>query len=499
MLVPVKLNLVFFLLYVSICFSCVAQEVTSSFVFNNSEDRSEFEEKNILASLRNSVNSADFSSALIQNYSLSNKNLKIDFVFFDRGQIGRFKLKQSHSISPEIFSGIWSKRDSLSNRILFLFVKDYNSNNYRFDRLELSDRLIHEHLDKIVLDFIREHLSGDFPDIIANGCRYLAKAIAPVWTQSKMAEARSLVSEQRYFKGHCVSEEFDLSWYDFKPVYYFETDLKSGFFEVYDKNDSIKNSHFIRVPSEELNSQVQLRREEAELDGISVWHPEWNVDNGKQLAIVRDEDLSQFVSQINKLGLYDPVRRVSEWVWVEGTNGFTLVPDKELMHRTPSNFLEMFLARNEVGSAFPILSPYRKLTWCNVFARDLARDILLGYIPWKSNECANRLHYRITHDRQNFREIDFKKAWELTKKGFLVYLSAFNASLEPTIYLNKSSEKDIPYSPSGHIATCFPEDEKVVQAGVETKLIEYIFVWGKNYGTNREKVKANLYLGNLIK
>jgi hypothetical protein len=159
----------------------------------------------------------------------------------------------------------------------------------------------------------------------------------------------------------------------------------------------------------------------------------------------------------------------------------------------------MFLARNEVGSAFPIISPYRKLTWCNVFAKDLAKQILFGFVPWNSNECANRLHFRIAHDRQNFREIDLKKAWELTKKGFIVYLSAFNSALDPGIYLNKSSEKEVPTSPSGHIATCFPEDDKVVQAGASTDVISITQVWNSKYGPNYEKVKANLYLGNLLK
>ncbi len=494
-----KLNLVYFCLLIPICLNGGTQSVKTTFIFSNSKDKSEFERGNILSSLQNSVNSAEFTNALNQNYSLSNKNLGIDFVFFDRGQISRFKLKEAHSITAEKYSQLWLNRDSLSNRILFLFVKDFKSDYYRFDRLELSDRLIREHLDRIVLDFIREHLSGDYDEVVRNGCRYLSRAITPVWTQEKMARARSLVSEQRYFKGHCVSDEFDLSYYDFKPVHFFETDLNSNFFEVYDKNDSIRNSHFIKVPSEELNSEVQVKITQTELDGMLAWHPDWNLDKTRKLAIVKDDNLSQFVSQINKCKLYDPVRRASEWSWEEGANGFKLVVDNGLVPGNSTNFLEMFLARNEVGSAFPVISPYRKLTWCNVFARDLAKDILFGYIPWRSNECANRLHYRIVHDRQNFRELDFKKAWELTKRGFIVYLSAFNSSLDPATYLNISSEKDVPTSPSGHIATCFPEENKVVQAGIETKVIDYSQVWSSKYGPNYNRVKASVFLGNIVK
>jgi hypothetical protein len=495
----VKHSWVYIALLAAICLKAGSQSVKTAFIFSNSLDRDDFERRNILSTLQNYVNSAEFFNALILNYSLSDKNLKIDFVFFDRGQISRLKLKDAHSLTAADYSLIWLKRDSLTNRVLFLFVKDFKSSNYRFDRLELSEKLIREHLDRIVLDFIREHLSGDVMEVAKNGCRYLAKAITPVWTPEKMIQARSMVSEPRYFKGHCVSGDFDLSYYDFKPVHFFELTANGNMFEVYDKTDSIRNSHYIILSTVELNSQVQLKKDESGLDGISGWNPEWSLDKNKQLAIVRDDNLAQFVRQINACKMHDPVRKASEWSWEEGTNGFNLVVDNGFVPRNSSNFVEMYLARNEVGSAFPVISPYRKLTWCNVFAKDLAKEILFGFIPWTSNECANRLHFRIMHDKQNFRELDFKKAWELTRKGFIVYLSAFNSTLDPSIYLNKSSEKDVPTSPSGHIATCFPEENKVVQAGTETKVIFYNQVWNSKYGSNYEMVKANLYLGNLLK
>ena len=125
-----KLLLFLLILLSSIYLEAETQTVKASYIFNNSRDRYDYDKANTLSSLQSSVNSAEFVKALDQNYSLTDKNIKIDFVFFDRGQISRFKLKNSHSLSPADYALIWTKRDSLSNRIIFLFIKEDLVDNY---------------------------------------------------------------------------------------------------------------------------------------------------------------------------------------------------------------------------------------------------------------------------------------------------------------------------------------------------------------------------------
>jgi hypothetical protein len=89
-------------------------------------------------------------------------------------------------------------------------------------------------------------------------------------------------------------------------------------------------------------------------------------------------------------------------------------------------------------------------TYCNIFAYDLSCKILFSHSPWGKSHCANKLHWRISHNNEfkdvlisNKEDKTQKDAWTYTNAGYVVYFTAFNSDMSNDLLTTVTVEKKL--------------------------------------------------------
>jgi hypothetical protein len=508
---------VFFIFFIPPLWS---QNVETKVVFNNTKDMKQL--KSIIEELKSAVNKNDLQNALNVNENITDKNLKFEIVFFDRNYVGNLKLKTPHVLSIDGYKEKWKANTKNSSAVLFLFVKEDGKAEYEFKGLSVSKQLEDKHLFEKVVEFINEHLNGSHKTIVTNGSKYLARAITPVWTEAKQNEAQSLIEQNRYKADHI--NYFHGNWrstfLDIKPIslsVYLMPNLVKVWFLA--NNDTLKTTSIYADTTVFKGNNVTIEGEgysfsflgvtiplsEASQERVLIFQPK-NQGNESQSYI---KPLVEALQESNK---YSSSKKVSEWDWNKSSNGtFSLNSTNGLTDINTNNKFELIKvdmnATYPEGAEIPVIHPWCSgRTYCNVYASDLARNVLFpnmftsgaNYAPWGAHQSASKLHDILKGNTNGqFKAVTHDEAWKYTNAGYVVYLTAYNWR-----YYNNTTND--PHRYSGHIATCYQtigyreyEKARLIQAGSSTGELAFKEVWGENMRDNH--VKANLYLGYIIK
>jgi len=469
-----------------------AQQVNVQVVYNNTADIKANTET--INRIKSAVKITELQTALESNGHITDKNLVIRVAFFDRGVIGQLKLKKEHELTAEKYIEEWQKTVSNKSGILFLFVKEKDGNQYVFYKMVSSYQLETEHLFPLVTEFINEHLSGDCVSIIGNGTKYLAKAVTPVWNDDKRRKAKELVKYDKY-KAHHINKFhadnwFGFAFFDLKPATADETkDMK--LVNCMDKEKGEDGAHWFISDKYIYTSKENLKGYSP--SKFTDWDITFEEDGVKGVYIFYDNFLYKILTTIEGSKKHNPNQIASEWNWkyeskhTRSLSDFTGFSDRTESDRLILYFDESY--RDKEGQEISILCKSYSNTWCNVFACDLANEVLFGKNafgdihngPWGSHASANDIHDVICKN-DNFKQIEIDSeneldAWDYTNKGFLVYLTKYN--------------KD----GSGHIATCYDGQlKKVIHVGGSyiTLNKKYISEWN---GAQ----KAHIYFGYILK
>jgi hypothetical protein len=493
--------------------------VITNVVFNNTSDINK--NKNLITELKAAVNANNLHEALTLNENITNKNLVVDIAFLDRNYVGNMKLKKGHILTADKYKEKWVESKENNNAILFLFVKEYEKNEYEFRELAVSKQLREQHLFDKVVEFINEHLSGNYNTIVANGSKYLARAITPVWTSEKQTAAENLIQEPRY-EAHAINYfhgNFDFSYSDFAPINTSTNLTKAWFiYKQNNKTDTLKPTVAIYANPDKLKNSYTIYQED--ILTFSFLGHTISIKGEKIFLIETTQRYISLIQAMQTNNKYSSSKKVSEWDWTYNNGNFVLNSTGDLRDYQANDkfeFINVILNAREAplmeGKQMPAIHPSYSNTWCNVYASDLARDILFpnsftngnNYAPWGKHNSAARLH-DVIKDNINgqFKSVTFDEAWKYTNSGYVVFLTAYNWRY----YKNNAN----PYSYSGHIATCYQTDystyegAKLIQAGGDGTegIVGFVTnVWTKeNYTVTNDassNVKANVYLGYIIK
>jgi hypothetical protein len=494
-------------------------------VFNNTTDIKQYE--NLIGELKNAVNKTELQNALNANNNLSDKNLKIDIVFFDRNYTGNMKLKRAHVLTADGYREKWMTTAE-DNAVLFLFVKEHGKADYEFRGLNISELLDRRHLFEKVMEFINEHLSGNQKTIVVNGSKYLARALTPVWTDAKRNAAETLIKEDRYKAGHI--NYFHNSWkstfLDLKPISVPSQSQTTTLAKVWflDKKDTLKTIAIYADTTVFKGTNITIEGEGYSFSFLGITIPVLFGNHQERVIVLELKNANNesqsyilpLVKALQESQKYSATKKVSEWDWQKSNKEFSLNSTTGLADIQTGNAFELIkISLNDnypEGNETPVIHPWRSRTFCNVYASDLARDILFpsmftsksNYAPWGAHNPAAKLH-DVLKDNTNgqFKSVTFNEAWEYTNAGYVVYLTAYNSKY----YDGRTKD---PYQYSGHIATCYQTnietlggnlmEANIIQAGSICGVYTFQKIWVKGkYGENNEYVKANLYLGYIIK
>ena len=492
-----------------------SQNVETKIVFNNTEDIKQH--KNVIEELKNAVNTNELQNSLRANENITDKNLKFEIAFFDRNYVGNLKLKAPHVLSVAGYKEKWIANVENRSAVLFLFVKEYGKTEYEFKGLSVSEQLEDQHLFEEVMTFINEHLNGSYKTIVSNGSKYLARAITPVWTKDKKEKALPMLNMDKYKKYHFNFYFNEGELFDLKAT---RQPIDANYLRVYfvyngvenkiKITDTLKTSLPIYIDKRVFQGGTITIKDEEGIPQIGAFLSFWKP---KEDTIALFEVDSAFYKFIEKLNLLQKVKNismplmdsnVSRWGW-----------NKDFTPLNPNDFVDIspdyvfIVTKEQVKKIFndgdrkpPWIAGYGN-TYCNLFARDLSREILFSHSPWGTNAFANRLHWRIFHD-SNFKKVPLAKekntvqkdAWTYTQAGYVVYYTAFGEGMNEDLLVTVSDESKIKHKPSGHIATCFEvisitdngSEGKVIQAGNAVDILKW-----------NTAQKAHVYLGYIIK
>jgi len=233
-----------------------------------------------------------------------------------------------------------------------------------------------------------------------------------------------------------------------------------------------------------------------------------SLEESDTIVVIHDHFLYNLLTYIEESGKFDATQKVSDWSW-EYTDTYNRILSNlsSMSDRTSNDKLVLQFDDSYIGNEggeINILCPAYNNTWCNVFASDLSREILFQdifsdisdiksseYAPWGKHDFANRIHWQIYNDDENFIEISETTSateWDYIKAGYVVYQTAFGSDIPESVNLNQPNSGEVPRKPSGHIATCFNGDEqKVIHAGSSVGVNQW-------YGAQ----KSHLYLGYIL-
>ena len=484
-----------------------AQQIDVQVVYNNTADIEANAET--INRIKSAVKTQELQSALNSNGHITDKNMVIRVAFFDRGVIGQLKLKAEHELTPEKYIEKWQDLAKSQSGILFLFIRGKEESDYTFYKMVVSHQLEEEHLFPKVAEFINENLSGDFTTIVGNGTKYLAKAITPVWTENKEARAESFISSNPKYEANHINffhSWFGFAFFDLKPATSDET-----------KGMKLVNCMTKKDGENWFFSDKYIYTSSSSLSGYNTnkfydWDITFDEDDVKGIYIFYDQFLYNSLTTIENSGKHHSSKIASAWNWTNESkynrslSDFTGFSDRTESDRLILYFDETY--KSKEGQEISILCQSYGNTWCNVFACDLANEVLFGNIfgdihngPWGSHGTASQMHDSINSSNQ-FKLIGFDDAWKYTNAGYVVYLSAYNWRYYDGLTTDKNAY-------SGHIATCYPTNNyrnggyltaNIIQAGSSIGITTIGDVWRRSsYGQNKEKVKANLYLGYILK
>jgi hypothetical protein len=398
------------------------------------------------------------------------------------------------------------------------------ANVYKFHQLVVSDLLESQHLFPLVMEFINEHLTGgENTKIVSNGTKYLAKALTPVWTEQKKTDAQSLLTNTRYHQNkiNYFHDTWKSIFLDIQPLS--SINWKSTLTKIYlcHNNDTLKPAIAIYADTTVFKkSNVLVSGDGYKFDFKSTVL----VNTSKEkILLLRLQDsntenqcyIFRLIQEIEKANKYSSSKKVSEWDWNKSDGQFSLESTADLRDYADNDKYELVMidmnATYPEGMDIPKIHPWYPRTFCNVYASDMSRDILFpntfttgdNYAPWGIHQSAAKLHEELMNNTKGpFKAVTFDEAWQYTNVGYVVYLTAYNRRYY-------SGETKDPYSYSGHIATCYftekyedhePWDRLIIQAGNSCDVLPFSNGWSKGkYGTDNEHIKANLYLGYIIK
>lgn len=453
-------------------------------VYNNTAD--------VNKSISNLVKVDELKEAIQANGHID-QNLIVRIAFFDKNAVGRMMLNAEHKLSIDDYVSEWQKMVENKNAVLFLFVKAFgiDKNTYDFDKMYVSTTLSEAHLLPLVTEYINEHLTGDNNEIISNGTHYLANAIRPVWTEEKMEQAVELSQIDKY-KPNRINSEFNFSFFDWRHAGFAETSKMKLVSCATDKEWFISNKYF-------YTSFEQLKGKEFKSFDWDVSFGE-DIENG--ILIIKDGFLLNVLKYYESINKHNIMEFASEWKWIKNNEALEIPSVSDFIDRTQDDKMILFVNidyKEQEGQEISILHPrYGKTTWCNVYARDLSCIVLFPnlhtkkYAPWGKHGNANALHYVICHN-PNFKKINNEEdPWEYANKGYVVYLTNFGKGISEDVLSYNQAEFDNwakNEHNSGHIATCYPEDNQIIQAGREI---------GKIPWTKSDKIKIHIYLGYIL-
>jgi hypothetical protein len=356
-----------------------------------------------------------------------------------------------------------------------------------------------------------------------NGSKYLARAITPVWTEAKMTAAENLIKEKRYWANHI--NYFHNSWkstfLDMKPISTTGNKLAKVWFLT--SKDTLKTNFLYADTAVFKGTNISIEGEGYAFSFLGITIPVFLGATQENVILLQLKDgknesqsyIIPLVKALQESKKYSNSKKVSEWNWEKSNGVFTLNSTVGLTDITDGNKFELIKVNlNDSyleGAEIPVIHPWHPRTFCNVYASDLARDILFpntftvgsNYAPWGTHQAAAYLHDDIRNNKNgHFKAVTFDEAWKYTNAGYVVYLTAYNRRY----YANETKN---PYQHSGHIATCYEtkgyekyEGAKVIQAGGAgtAGIIGFVTnVWTKKNYPEISNIKANLYLGYILK
>lgn len=466
-------------------------------VYNNPLD--------VNASISNIINVEELKSSIYANEHI-NHDLIIRIAFFDKNVVGRMKLKEAHKLTTNEYVSVWQQKVENKNAVLFLFVKPFGGVSYEFDKMYVSTQLSNDHLFPLVSEFINEHLTGSNEEIIRNGTHYLANAIKPVWTKEKMTQAENMTKNPKYWKNRF---NYFHGWWEYPVIdfrYATHNDVKNyavvGCYNA-SKNDVAKN----RTSELFLSDQVIFTKEDL-LDKCTYSSTKYDIrfdaEQINGIYTMYGNLLYNIIEQVENCGKTNKLLLVSQWNWSEDKE--VVNPDNCTTRTSNDKFIMYWnteIYENCEGKEIPQYAKFfygQSRTYCNVYACDLANEVLFGNIfgdkhngPWGKHMNANGIHESIQSNKDFCQIQEFDDSWVYTNKGYVVYLTAYNKSYY--------SGKDPNHTYSGHIATCFPEKEntsngqstsykkRVIQAGTNAGVVS----WVENY------IMSHIYLGYILK
>jgi hypothetical protein len=380
------------------------------------------------------------------------------------------------------------------------------------------------------MEFINEHLSGNPKTIVANGSKYLARAITPVWTDAKRTAAGQLIREDRY-KAHRINSCHGIWGYtylDFRPIstsYLPENLVKVWFLkETKARVDTIKPTMAIYADTIKLKgSYIELTENGFSISFLGITIPITGNTTEKIFLFKSDIHYLSLVEKLEQERKYSITQKVSEWDWERSRSTLSLKSMTGLRDYREGDKFELIkveipskTAESMEGTEIPKTHHAYSNTYCNIYASDLARSILFpglfstadnknldsNYAPWGPNARAATIHeFAIDNKNGHFKSVTFDEAWKYTNAEYVVYLTAYNSKY----YEKHTDETKHP----GHIATCYQTkgyengkflNANIIQAGGDCGVHTFQSIWTEGkYGSKNEHVKANLYLGYIIK
>lgn len=230
--------------------------------------------------------------------------------------------------------------------------------------------------------------------------------------------------------------------------------------------------------------------------------------------LIYDKLLYTLLKYVDETNMHNAIKSASDWDWSINNDLRQISSFENFQDRNETDRLILFKNedyKTKDGEEINILNPmYGKITWCNVFARDLSYKYLFPSLfsktinpwgIWDDYSRASDIQDKILNS-SDFKSVTFDEAWAYTNKGYVVYLTSYNYR-----YIRGTSNSKHP----GHIATCFPTPDyvpgnyktgKVIQAGSSWGVLNFgVNVWTDGrYGKDKEGVVfSNLYLGYILK
>jgi hypothetical protein len=509
-------------------FNLLAQQIDIQVVFNNTADQRLYSDE--INKMKESVKANELKTALKANDCITSDQLNVRIAFFDRKILGNLILNNDNELNAVGYIASWKKMEEKKHAVLFLFVKE--ANVYKFHQLVVSDLLESQHLFPLVMEFINEHLTGgENLEIVNTGTRYLAKALTPVWTDEKKIDAQTLITKTKYHanKINLFHDYFSFGFFDMKPVTIKDVIFLNKIRITNTKEDTLSsnyfytNSDYLKDYKSDIFKVIELYK------SINSVLSVFDISISEGYHVIKDNFLCNILSYVNneikeKNNKHHPSDLMSNWAWKKNKNNryiedFTGFKDYNQEEDYMILYYDVSYKQKE-GEGISILSPGYGNTWCNVYACDLANEVLFGNIfggnhngPWGVHGNASQIHNAIVENKaKEFKPItEFSDAWKYANNHYVVYLTAHNAAYY-TKGISEADQASIMQNNSGHIATCYPTEDfdpadvttgKVVQAGTNWGVMNFaVKVWTHaNYDAknNGGIIKANLYLGYILK